>query len=168
MTEIIDFLKKYTDGKQNTEKVEISVLQLNRVIKALEQTFCKDAEYEKDLNEVKEQILKESNTLVSKRDLFERFCEIDKEYKGHPWNLLQILANINILIGEEPCEDAISRAEAQTEIEMNASRYTISKERGDMGQVEWSDQLIKVSDAVNIIRHLPSVTPSVEPQESEE
>lgn len=37
MIEIIDFLKKYTDGKQNTEKVEISVLQLNRVIKALEQ-----------------------------------------------------------------------------------------------------------------------------------
>lgn len=37
MIEIIDFLKKYTDGKQNTEKVEISVLQLNRVIKTLEQ-----------------------------------------------------------------------------------------------------------------------------------
>lgn len=37
MIEIIDFLKKYTDGKQNTEKVEISVFQLNRVIKTLEQ-----------------------------------------------------------------------------------------------------------------------------------
>jgi hemerythrin-like domain-containing protein len=36
MTKIIDFLKEYTDGKHNTEKVEISVLQLNRVIKALE------------------------------------------------------------------------------------------------------------------------------------
>lgn len=55
--------------------------------------------------------------------------------------------------------DCISRADAQTEIEMNASRYTIAKERGGMGQVEWSDQLIKVSDAVDIIRHLPSVTP---------
>jgi hypothetical protein len=66
-------------------------------------------EYEKDLNEMKEQILKESNTLLTKRDLLERFCEIDKEYKGRPWNLLQILANINILIGEEPCEDCISR-----------------------------------------------------------
>ena len=40
MTKIIDFLKKYTDGKQNTEKVEISVLQLNRVIKALESEPC--------------------------------------------------------------------------------------------------------------------------------
>lgn len=55
--------------------------------------------------------------------------------------------------------DCISRAQTQTEIEMNASRYTIAKERGGMGQVEWSDQLIKVSDAVDIIRHLPPVTP---------
>lgn len=55
--------------------------------------------------------------------------------------------------------DSISRTQAQTEIEMNASRYTIAKERGGMGQVEWSDQLIKVSDAVDIIRNLPSVTP---------
>ena len=55
--------------------------------------------------------------------------------------------------------DAISRAQTQTEIEMNASRYTIAKERGGMGQVEWSDQLIKVSDAVDIIRNLSSVTP---------
>ena len=55
--------------------------------------------------------------------------------------------------------DCISRAQTQTKIEMNASRYTIAKERGGMGQVEWSDQLIKVSDAVDIIRHLSSVTP---------
>ena len=56
--------------------------------------------------------------------------------------------------------DCIDRAQTQTEIEMNASRYTLSKERGGMGQVEWSDQLIKVSDAVDIIRHLPSVAPA--------
>jgi hypothetical protein len=72
----------------------------------------KETEYEKDLNEMKEQILKEGDTLLTKRDLLERFCKIDKEYDGRPWNLLQILANINILIGEEPCEDAISRTQA--------------------------------------------------------
>ena len=55
--------------------------------------------------------------------------------------------------------DCIDRAQAQTEIEMNAFRYTLAKERGGMGQVEWSDLLIKVSDAVDIIRNLPSVTP---------
>lgn len=57
--------------------------------------------------------------------------------------------------------DCIDRAKAQAEIEMNASRYTIAKERGGMGQVEWSDQLIKVSDAVDIIRNLPPVTPQL-------
>lgn len=36
--EAINELKKYALGKKNTEKVEISVLQLNRVIKALEQS----------------------------------------------------------------------------------------------------------------------------------
>ena len=56
-------------------------------------------------------------------------------------------------------DDCISRAQTQIEIEMNASRYTIAKERGGMGQVEWSDQLIKVSDAVDIIRQMPPVTP---------
>lgn len=35
--ETINELKKYTLGKKNTEKAEISVLRLNRVIKALEQ-----------------------------------------------------------------------------------------------------------------------------------
>ena len=37
MHEAINELKKYTLGKRNTEKVEISVLQINRVIKELEQ-----------------------------------------------------------------------------------------------------------------------------------
>ena len=36
--EAINELKKYTLGKKNTETVEINVLHLNRVIKALEQT----------------------------------------------------------------------------------------------------------------------------------
>lgn len=35
--EAVAVLKKYISGKKNTEKVEISVLQLNRVIHALEQ-----------------------------------------------------------------------------------------------------------------------------------
>ena len=42
--EAINELKKYTLGKKNTEKVEISVLQLNRVIKALEQESVLDKE----------------------------------------------------------------------------------------------------------------------------
>ena len=37
INELIEMLKTYTDGKDNTGKVEISVMQLNRIIKALEQ-----------------------------------------------------------------------------------------------------------------------------------
>lgn len=37
ISEAIEILKTYTDGKDNTDKVEISVMQLNRIIKALEQ-----------------------------------------------------------------------------------------------------------------------------------
>lgn len=74
----------------------------------LEQESYDDEEYKKDLNDLKEEILEEGNTLVSKRDLLERFDEIDKEYEGRPWNLLQILANINILIGQKSCDNVVS------------------------------------------------------------
>ena len=36
------------------------------------------------------------------KELVERFIEIDKEYNGEPWNIKQILANINIIT---PVED---------------------------------------------------------------
>jgi cell division septum initiation protein DivIVA len=39
----------------------------------------------------------------------------------------------------------------RTEIEQLTSRYTISRERGGMGQVEWSDMLIKESEVLEII-----------------
>lgn len=55
--------------------------------------------------------------------------------------------------------DCISRAQTQTEIEMNAFRYTLAKEHGGMGEVEWNSHLISIDDAVDIIRNMPSVTP---------
>ena len=39
----------------------------------------------------------------------------------------------------------------RAEIEQLTSCYSISKERGGMGQVEWSDRLIKESDVLQII-----------------
>jgi hypothetical protein len=124
---------------------------LNRVIKALEQTFCKNAEYEKDLNELKEQILKDGDTLLTKRDLLERFCEIDKEYNGRPWNLLQILSNINILIGEEPCEDCISRAQALSDY------------------ADWYGYGYRDNAFYKHLKDMPPATPKqYEPQESED
>ena len=43
----------------------------------------------------------------------------------------------------------------RAEIEQTVSRYSISRERGCMGQVEWSDRLIKESEVLQIIdRHI--------------
>jgi hypothetical protein len=88
--------------------------------------------YEKDLNDLKEQILKDGDTLVSKRDLLERFCEMDKEYNGEPWNLLQILANINILVGEEPSEDVVEKEKIDRAIK-RITKMAKSYEKHDEG-----------------------------------
>lgn len=71
--------------------------------------YMNNKEYEKSLDEIKKQILREGDTLVTKRALLTRFCNINEEYKT--MNLLQILANINILIGQEPNDDVVSREE---------------------------------------------------------
>ena len=104
---------------------------------------------EEELNDLKEQILKDGNTSVSKRDLLERFCEIDKEYNGRPWNLLQILANINILIGQEFCEGAVSRKKLE-----KLKRWRLPYDTNTT--IPKSDLFIKLTD----IRDLPSVTPT--------
>lgn len=61
---------------------------------------------------------------------------------------------------QEQHEDCVSRAEAMTEIQMNARRYALAKEFGGMGQVEWSDYLISIKDALDILRKLPPITPA--------
>lgn len=51
----------------------------------------------------------------------------------------------------------IDKALAQTELMMSAERYTIAHESNGFGTVEWSDNLIPVSRAMEIIRNMPSV-----------
>lgn len=48
-------------------------------------------------------------------------------------------------------KNGIPLEQIRAEIEQLTSRYSISKERGSMGQVEWSDRLIKESDVLQII-----------------
>lgn len=52
--------------------------------------------------------------------------------------------------------DLIRREDAQTELMMNATRYTLAHESGGMGHVVWDDELIKITDALDILRALPS------------
>lgn len=57
-------------------------------------------EGDKDLYYEKHMI--DDGKTVPIRDLVERFIEIDKEFNGESWNILQILKNINMII---PLED---------------------------------------------------------------
>lgn len=61
-------------------------------------------------------------------------------------------------LGQEPVLDKI-----RAEIQQLTSRYTISRERGGMGQVEWADRLIREDDILQIIDKYKA---EVEPQES--
>ena len=56
-------------------------------------------------------------------------------------------------------DDLIGRAEAQTAIQFAARRYTVAHEAHGEGQVVWSDNLINVTDAMNVLRDLPSAQP---------
>ena len=58
--------------------------------------------YEKHEDFFYEQEMINTDKTVSISDLVERFIGIDKEFEGRPWNILQILANINMII---PVED---------------------------------------------------------------
>ena len=55
-------------------------------------------------------------------------------------------------LSAEPCEDVIDRAEAMTEIMMFAGNVKSNEE----------DVYIKVSDVVQLLRELPSVTPKLQ------
>ena len=56
-------------------------------------------------------------------------------------------------------DDLIGRAEAQTAIQFAARRYMVAHEAHGEGQVVWSDNLINVTDAMNVLRDLPSAQP---------
>jgi hypothetical protein len=62
-------------------------------------------------------------------------------------------------------DELISRAAAQTELQLSARRYTVAHEAHGEGQVVWSESLISVSDAMNVLRKLPSAEPEIKPIE---
>ena len=58
--------------------------------------------YKEDDDLYYEKKMMESKKTIPISELVERFIEVDKEFRGEPWNILQILANINMII---PVED---------------------------------------------------------------
>lgn len=52
--------------------------------------------------------------------------------------------------------DLIDRSETQTELMMKCERYTLARESHGFGRVEWSGELISLSDAMDVIRDMPT------------
>lgn len=57
--------------------------------------------YSEELKKVRAELLEREDQYITFKDLVERFDEVDKEFSGEPWNLLQIYTNFNILKGKE-------------------------------------------------------------------
>lgn len=55
--------------------------------------------------------------------------------------------------------DLIDRSETQTELMMKCERYTLARESHGFGRVEWSGELISLSDAMDVIRDMPTAEP---------
>ena len=55
--------------------------------------------------------------------------------------------------------DLIDRSETQTELMMKRERYTLARESHGFGRVEWSGEVISLSDAMDVIRYMPTAEP---------
>jgi hypothetical protein len=71
------------------------------------------------------------------------FCDMKSQLEPENEDIFNYIIKV---MEQEPVLDKI-----RAEIEKTASRYTISRERDAMGQVEWSDRLIKESEVLQII-----------------
>ena len=77
---------------------------------------------------------------------------------------------LNELLGTNLAEvgtDCISRAAAQTELQLSARRYTVAHEAHGEGQVVWSESLISVSDAMDVLRKMPSAQPTFDARDTQ-
>ena len=68
-----------------------------------------NTEYQEELNLVRQELLSREDQYITFGDIVERFDEVEEEYEGEPWNLMQIYNNLNILVGEKPGKDLVSR-----------------------------------------------------------
>lgn len=55
-------------------------------------------EYEEKLKDMIAEYTEDEDLYINKAVLVRRFVEADEEYNHEPWNLMQILANINIIV----------------------------------------------------------------------
>ena len=75
----------------------------------------------------------------------------DDEHEEFTEKKMSIIEYVNAYTNEGVTEADVVLDKIRAEIEQLTSRYSISKERRGMGQVEWSDRLIKESNVLQII-----------------
>ena len=57
-----------------------------------------EADMEKETKNLISELTKDDNLYINLSELIERFVEVDEYYNHEPWNLMQILTNINMII----------------------------------------------------------------------
>lgn len=55
-------------------------------------------EYEEELKDRISKYIEDESLYINKADLVRRFVEVDEYYNHEPWNLMQILTNINMIV----------------------------------------------------------------------
>lgn len=66
-----------------------------------EESMSENNSYQKELNDVRHDLLNRPDQYITFRDLVERFDKIDAEFNHSLWNLPQIYSNFDILKGKE-------------------------------------------------------------------
>lgn len=54
--------------------------------------------YKEQTEEYIKELTRDTDLYINVSELVERFVEVDEEYNHEDWNLMQILANINMLV----------------------------------------------------------------------
>ena len=80
------------------------------------------------------------------REELRDYVDMQRSLNNIPYHVYSALIDGIDTLQQEPVLDKI-----RAEIEQTVSRYSISRERGGMGQVEWSDRLIKESEVLQIL-----------------
>ena len=63
-------------------------------------TSIMEYEYAEEINKMINEYTEDRSLYINKAALVERFVEIDEYFNHRPWNLMQILANINMIVEE--------------------------------------------------------------------
>ena len=121
---------RYTGNGESEYKNCVQSIALDMAIKALEQQPCKDC-------------ISRQEALSNKHIVY------DDDGIGYSVVRADVIAKLPSVTPKAEQKAVLDKIRA--EIEQLTSRYSISKKRGSMGIVEWSDRLIEESDVLQII-----------------